>query len=84
MELASMYVVEKLWEKHSARIVTDLQDMLHSRPSEISRRAFEIDGHQTNEASILTLQDFGGVRVPLKQDPSPETPILQYYERSDV
>ncbi|KAI8836088.1 hypothetical protein BJ741DRAFT_686438 [Chytriomyces cf. hyalinus JEL632] len=98
---ASKYVVEKLWEKYPTQMVTDLQDMLQCRPSEISRHLFEINGHhafssgslsggnglqcrnlQTSETSILTLQDFGGVRVPLKQDPIPDMQILRYFERS--
>ncbi|KAI8834468.1 hypothetical protein BJ741DRAFT_579128 [Chytriomyces cf. hyalinus JEL632] len=38
---------------------------------------------QTNETSILALQDFGGVRVNLKQDSFPDKSIMQYLERSD-
>jgi hypothetical protein len=96
--VASKYVGELLWEKHSAQMIKNLQDMLGGSPNEISRHLFQIYGHrvfssggrklncrnlETVESSALTLDRLGGERVPFGRDSIPVKPILRYHEPSD-
>ena len=46
LDVASKYVGEQLWIRHSAQMLTNLQEMFGGSPNEISRHLFEIYGHQ--------------------------------------
>ncbi|KAJ3392603.1 hypothetical protein HDU84_003852 [Entophlyctis sp. JEL0112] len=98
VDIASKYVGEQLWEKHSAQMITNLQEMLCGGPNEISRHLFEIYGHRvfsrggrtlkcrnlsTDETSELKLDQLDGERIPFGKDSVPAKPILKYYEASD-
>lgn len=45
LDVASEYVGEQLWIRHSAQMITNLQRMFGGAPNEISRHLFEIYGH---------------------------------------
>ena len=45
MDVASKYVGEQLWMRHSAQMITNLREMFGGSPNEISRHLFEIYGH---------------------------------------
>jgi hypothetical protein len=45
LDVASEYVGEQLWIRHSAKMITNLQQMFGGSPNEISRHLFEIYGH---------------------------------------
>jgi hypothetical protein len=45
VDIASKYVGEQLWIRHSAQMITNLQEMFGGSPNEISRHLFEIYGH---------------------------------------
>ncbi|TPX53138.1 hypothetical protein CcCBS67573_g09749 [Chytriomyces confervae] len=99
VDIASDYVGEKLWEKHSAQMITNLVDMFGSGPNEISRHLFEIYGHRVfsfggrslecrsletgKSLKNLTLKRLGGKRVAFGRDSIPKKPIRQYHEPSD-
>ncbi|KAJ3213021.1 hypothetical protein HDU82_000030 [Entophlyctis luteolus] len=98
VDIASKYVGEQLWEKHSAQMITNLQEMLSGSPNEISRHLFEIYGHRvfsrggrtlkcrnlsTDETSELKLDQLDGERIPFGKDSVPAKPVLKYYEASD-
>jgi hypothetical protein len=45
VDIASKYVGEQLWIRHSAEMLTNLQEMFGGSPNEISKHLFEIYGH---------------------------------------
>ncbi|KAJ1339508.1 hypothetical protein BSLG_005867 [Batrachochytrium salamandrivorans] len=45
VDIASRYVGEQLWKRHSAQMITNIQQMFDSIPTKISRHLFEIYGH---------------------------------------
>ncbi|EGF79004.1 hypothetical protein BATDEDRAFT_26152 [Batrachochytrium dendrobatidis JAM81] len=45
VDIASRYIGEQLWKRHSAQMITNLQQMFGSIPTKISRHLFEIYGH---------------------------------------
>jgi hypothetical protein len=56
LDVASKYVGEQLWIRHSAQMLTNLQEMFGGSPNEISRHLFEIYGHQVFSVGGQTLQ----------------------------
>lgn len=55
LDVASKYVGEQLWIRHSAQMITNLQEMFIGSPNEISRHLFEIYGHLVFSVGGLTL-----------------------------
>ncbi|KAJ3209060.1 hypothetical protein HDU82_001487 [Entophlyctis luteolus] len=87
VDIASKYVGEQLWEKHSAQTITNLQEMFGGSPNEISRYLFEIYGHRvlsrlkcrnlsTNETSELKFDQLDGERIPFGKDSVPAKQVL--------
>ncbi len=56
VDIASKYVGEQLWIRHSAKMLTNLQDMFGGSPNEISRHLFEIYGHVVFSVGGQTLK----------------------------
>jgi Crinkler effector protein N-terminal domain len=56
LDVASKYVGEQLWIRHSAQMITNLQEMFGGSPSEISRHLFEIYGHRVFSVGGRTLK----------------------------
>ena len=56
VDIASKYVGEKLWKRHSAQMIANLQEMFCGWPNEISRHLFEIYGHRVFSAGGRTLK----------------------------
>jgi hypothetical protein len=56
VDIASKYVGEQLWQRHSAQMLTNLRDMFGGSPSEISRHLFEIYGHTIFSTGGQTLK----------------------------
>jgi hypothetical protein len=56
VDIASKYVGEQLWIRHSAQMTTNLQEMFGGSPSEISRHLFEIYGHMVFSVGGRTLK----------------------------
>jgi len=50
LDVASKYVGEQLWIRHSAQMITNLKEMFGGSPNEISRHLFEIYGHMVFSA----------------------------------
>jgi hypothetical protein len=98
VDIASKYVGEQLWAKHSAQMVLNLQEMFGGSPNEISRHLFEIYGHRvfsqggkklrcrdldSGTTSNLHLEGFDGKRESFTRETIPKKPIEHYYEPSD-
>ncbi|OAJ39250.1 hypothetical protein BDEG_23112 [Batrachochytrium dendrobatidis JEL423] len=45
VDIASRYIGEQLWKRHSAQMITNIQQMFDGIPTKISRHLFEIYGH---------------------------------------
>ncbi|EGF83709.1 hypothetical protein BATDEDRAFT_22610 [Batrachochytrium dendrobatidis JAM81] len=45
VDIASIYIGEQLWKRHSAQMITNMQQMFDGIPTKISRHLFEIYGH---------------------------------------
>ena len=56
LDVASEYVGEQLWIRHSAQMLTNLQEMFGGSPNEISRHLFEIYGHKVFSSGGRTLK----------------------------
>jgi hypothetical protein len=56
LDVASEYVGEQLWIRHSAQMITNLQVMFGGSPNEISRHLFEIYGHRVFSAGGRTIK----------------------------
>jgi hypothetical protein len=56
LDVASKYVGEQLWIRHSAQMLTNLQEMFGGSPNEISRHLFEIYGHMVFSIGGRTLK----------------------------
>ncbi len=56
LDVASKYVGEQLWIRHSAQMITNLQKMFGGSPDEISRHLFEIYGHRVFSIGGRTLK----------------------------
>jgi hypothetical protein len=56
VNIASKYVGEQLWIRHSAQMITNLQEMFGGSPNEISRHLFEIYGHMVFSNGGRTLK----------------------------
>jgi hypothetical protein len=56
LDVASKYVGEQLWIRHSAQMITNLQEMFGGSPNEISRHLFEIYGHMVFSIGGRTLK----------------------------
>ncbi len=56
VDIASKYVGEQLWIRHSAQMTTNLQEMFGGSPNEISRYLFEIYGHMVFSVGGRTLK----------------------------
>jgi hypothetical protein len=56
LDVASEYVGEQLWIRHSAQMITNLQQTFRGSPSEISRHLFEIYGHRVFSVGGRTLK----------------------------
>jgi hypothetical protein len=56
LDVASEYVGEQLWIRHSAQMMANLQEMFGGSPSEISRHLFEIYGHVVFSVGGRTLK----------------------------
>ncbi|OAJ37371.1 hypothetical protein BDEG_21402 [Batrachochytrium dendrobatidis JEL423] len=99
LDIASKYVGEKLWQRHSSQMITNIQVMLGA-PDEISRYFFEIYGHrvfctggQTLKCRCLedgtmtdiTLDTLNGQRTTFGRDTIPTAAALDgnYYEPTD-
>ncbi|EGF76718.1 hypothetical protein BATDEDRAFT_28329 [Batrachochytrium dendrobatidis JAM81] len=78
VDIASRYVGEQLWQHHSAQMITNMQQMFGSIPTEISRHLFEIYGHvvfctggqtlkcrclEDGKATKITLDALNGQRI---------------------
>ncbi len=98
VDIASKYVGEQLWQKHTAQMVLNLQEMFGGSPNEISRHLFEIYGHlvfsqggktlkcrNLDDGSIsnLLLDGFNGKRESFTRNSIPTKPIAHYYEPTD-
>ena len=56
VDIASKYVGEQLWIRHSAQMITNLQEMFGGSPNEISGHLFEIYGHMVFSIGGRTLK----------------------------
>jgi hypothetical protein len=56
LDVASEYVGEQLWIRHSAQMIENLQEMFRGSPNEISRHLFEIYGHRVFSVGGRTLK----------------------------
>jgi hypothetical protein len=56
LDVASKYVGEQLWIRHSAVMIANLQNMFGGSPNEISRHLFEIYGHMVFSIGGRTLK----------------------------
>ena len=56
LDVASEYVGEQLWIRHSAQMTTNLQEIFGGSPIEISRHLFEIYGHMVFSVGGRTLK----------------------------
>ncbi|KAJ3238948.1 hypothetical protein HDU78_003124 [Chytriomyces hyalinus] len=98
IDIASEYVGEQLWEKHSAKMITNLKGIFACGPDEIPRHLFEIYAHrvfsfggislkcrnlETGKTSDLKLNRLDGERVAFGRDSIPQKSIRQYHEPSD-
>ncbi|KAK6091823.1 squalene synthetase-like protein [Batrachochytrium dendrobatidis] len=78
VDIASRYVGEQLWQRHSAQMITNMQQMFGSIPTKISRHLFEIYGHvvfctggqtlkcrclEDGKATKITLDALNGQRI---------------------
>ncbi|EGF84177.1 hypothetical protein BATDEDRAFT_84908 [Batrachochytrium dendrobatidis JAM81] len=99
LDIASKYVGEKLWQRHSSQMITNIQVMLGT-PDEISRYFFEIYGHRVfstgrktlkcrcledGKATKITLDALNGQRTTFGRDTIPTAAALNgnYYEPTD-
>ncbi|EPZ35863.1 hypothetical protein O9G_004148 [Rozella allomycis CSF55] len=86
VDIASKHVGEQLWIRHSAQMITNLQQMFGSFPNEIARHLFEIYGHmvfsvggrtlkckclESGAASEITLDALHGQRISYGKDTIP-------------
>ena len=86
LDVASEYVGEQLWIRHSAQMITNLQEMFGGSPNEISRHLFEIYGHtvfsvgkrtlkcrclESGTVSEITLEALHGQRITFGKDTIP-------------
>lgn len=56
VDIASKYVGEQLWIRHSVQMISNLQEMFGGSPNEISRHLFEIYGHMVFSVGGRTLK----------------------------
>jgi hypothetical protein len=56
VDIASKYVGEQLWIRHSAQMIINLQEMFGGSPNEISRHLFEIYAHRVFSVGGRTLK----------------------------
>jgi hypothetical protein len=56
VDIASQYVGEQLWIRHSRQMIVNLNEMFGGSPSEISRHLFEIYGHAVFSVGGRTLK----------------------------
>lgn len=97
--MASKYVGEQLWIRHSAQMITKLQEMFGGGgPNEISKHLFEIYGHMVfsvggrtlkcrclEDATLteITLDALNGQRISFGKGTIPTALTGSYYEPSD-
>jgi hypothetical protein len=56
LDVATKFVGEQLWIRHSVQMITNLQEMFGGSPNEISRHLFEIYGHRFFSVGGQTLK----------------------------
>jgi hypothetical protein len=98
VDIASKYVGEQLWIRHSAQMITKLQEMFGGSPTEISRHLFEIYGHrifsaggqtlkcrclESDAVTAITLNALNSRRITFGKDSIPEALSDNYYEPTD-
>ena len=98
LDVASEYVGEQLWIRHSAQMITNLQEMFGGSPNEISRHLFEIYGHMvfsvggrtltcrcldSGTVTEMTLDALHNQRSTFGKDTIPSALSGNYYEPSD-
>ena len=92
VDIASKYVGEQLWIRHSAQMLTNLTSLFGGSPSEISRHLFEIYGHvffsaggqtlkckclEDDSVTQMTLDVLNSDRVTFGRDSIPTAEALQ-------
>jgi len=97
LDVASKFVGEQLWIRHSAQMITNLLEMFGGSPNEISRHLFEIYGHlvfsqggltlncinlDDRMLSTFTLESHNGERLSFGKKSIPTKPLYGYYEPS--
>ena len=86
LDVASKYIGEQLWLRHTAQMINNLQDMFGGGPNQISRHLFEIYGHkvfsignkrlkcrclESGVEEDFTLDDLGSERTTFGKDTIP-------------
>jgi len=86
LDVASKYIGEQLWLRHTTQMITNLQDMFGGGPNQISRHLFEIYGHmvfsigkrtlkcrclESGVEEDFTLDDLGSERTTFGKDTIP-------------
>ncbi|KAK6097958.1 squalene synthetase-like protein [Batrachochytrium dendrobatidis] len=91
VDIASRYIGEQLWQRHSSQMITNIQQMFDGIPTKISRHLFEIYGHmvfctggqtlkcrclEDGKATKITLDALNGQRITFGIDTIPTAAAL--------